>query len=136
MKICGVNAPVAPPVAPPLQVAIKVGFSQKFKSAAVFFQLQPKLHRWEIWSKKPSLFVHQMEQFVPDFKARLAFVQCLWTLLRLPTTVAPQYNEGSRDDWQNLFAIKRFRYIEVLCHMFYYHWGKKKSFVIGRFGVA
>ena len=50
---------------------------------------------------------------MPDIKARLAFVQCLWTLLRLPTTVAPQYNEGSRDDWQNLFAIKRFRYIEV-----------------------
>ena len=50
---------------------------------------------------------------MPDIKARLAFVQCLWTLLRLPTTVAPRYNEGSRDDRQNLFAIKRFRYIEV-----------------------
>ena len=62
---------------------------------------------------------------MPDFKARLAFIQCLWTLLRLPTTVGPRFNEGSRDDWQNLFAMKRFRYIEVLCHMFYYHWGKK-----------
>ena len=62
---------------------------------------------------------------MPDFKARLAFVQCLWTLLRLPTTVEPRFNEGSRDDWQNLFAMKRFRYIEVLCHMFYYHWGKE-----------
>ena len=51
---------------------------------------------------------------MPDFKARLAFVQCLWTLLRLPTTVKP----GSRDDWQNLFAIKGFRYNEVLCHIF------------------
>ena len=50
---------------------------------------------------------------MPDIKANLAIVQCLWTLLRLPTKVAPRYNEGSRDDWQNLFAIKRFRYIEV-----------------------
>ena len=47
------------------------------------------------------------------------------TLLRLPTTEAPRYNEGSRDDWKNLFAIKRVRYIEVLCHIFYYHWGKE-----------
>ena len=32
-------------------------------------------------------------------------------------TVEPRYNEGPRD-WQNLFAIKRFRYIEVLsCHI-------------------
>ena len=38
----------------------------------------------------------------------------------------PRYNEGSRD-WQNLFAIKRFRYIEVLFHIFYYYGGKETS---------
>ena len=27
--------------------------------------------------------------------------------------VAPQYNEGAKD-WQNLLAIPRFRYIQVL----------------------
>ena len=35
------------------------------------------------------------------------------------TTVEPRYNKGPRD-WQNSFAITRFRYIiEVLLHMFY-----------------
>ena len=38
--------------------------------------------------------------------------------------VEPRYNEGSRD-WQNLFAIKRFRYMEILFHMFYCYWGKE-----------
>ena len=36
----------------------------------------------------------------------------------------PQYNEVPRD-WQNVFAIARFRYIEVLFHIFYYYWGKE-----------
>ena len=35
-----------------------------------------------------------------------------------------RYNEGPRD-CQNLFAITRFRFIEVLFHIFYYYWGKK-----------
>ena len=34
--------------------------------------------------------------------------------------VEPRFNEGPRD-WKNLFAIKRFRYIEVLFHIFYYY---------------
>ena len=38
-------------------------------------------------------------------------------------TLEPRYNEGSTD-WQNMFAITRFRYIEVLFHIFYYYWGK------------
>ena len=29
-------------------------------------------------------------------------------------------------DWQNLFIITSFRYIEVLFNVFYYYWGKKK----------
>ena len=39
-------------------------------------------------------------------------------------SVVPRYNEGLRD-WQNLFAITRFRYIEVLFQIFYYYWGKE-----------
>ena len=37
------------------------------------------------------------------------------------TNVEPTHNKGSRD-WQNLFAVSRFRYIEVLFHIFYYYW--------------
>ena len=125
MKICGVNAPLAPPVAPPLQVAIKMPVFCRSSNPQQFFSAPAQATLWEICWKKPSLFGHQIEPFVPDIKARLAFVQCLWTLLRLPTTAAPRYNEGSRNDWKNLFAIKRFRYIEVLCHISYYHWGKE-----------
>ena len=35
----------------------------------------------------------------------------------------PRYNEGPRD-WQNLFAITRFRYNKVLSDISYYYWGK------------
>ena len=38
--------------------------------------------------------------------------------------VEPQNNAMSRD-WQNLLAIKSFRYIENLFHIFYYYWGKE-----------
>ena len=30
-------------------------------------------------------------------------------------------------NWQNLFTITRFRYIDVLFHIVYYYWGKKKK---------
>ena len=114
MNICGVNAPLAPPVAPPLQVALKMPVFRRSSNPLQFFSAPAQTTLWEICSKKPSI-----EPLVPDFKARLAFVQCL------PTTVEPRYNEGSKEDWQNLFAITRFRYIEVLCHIFYYHGGKE-----------
>ena len=39
--------------------------------------------------------------------------------------VKPEYNEGPRD-LQNVFIITRFHYIEVLFHIFYYHWGEEK----------
>ena len=42
--------------------------------------------------------------------------------LQMAGTVDPQCNEGPRD-WQNLFAITRFRYIEALFCIFYYYWG-------------
>ena len=43
------------------------------------------------------------------------------------STVEPRYNEGPRD-WQNMFVITRFRYIEVLFHIFYHY--TKKSFAV------
>ena len=36
----------------------------------------------------------------------------------------PRYNEVPRD-WQNVFVITRFRYIEVRFHIFYYYSGKQ-----------
>ena len=43
---------------------------------------------------------------------------------RLANTVEPRYNEGPRD-FQNMFAITRFRCIEVLFHTFYYYWDEE-----------
>ena len=40
------------------------------------------------------------------------------------STVEPRNNPR---DWQNLFTIRRFRYIDVLFHIFYYYWVKKKQ---------
>ena len=34
----------------------------------------------------------------------------------LTDTVEPQYNEGPRD-WQNVFVVTRFRYVEVIFHI-------------------
>ena len=39
-------------------------------------------------------------------------------------TKITDYNEGPRD-WQNSFAITRFRHIEVLFHIFYCYWGRE-----------
>ena len=38
----------------------------------------------------------------------------------MDATVEPRYNEGSWD-WQNMFAITRFRYIEVPFHIVAVH---------------
>ena len=40
------------------------------------------------------------------------------------TTVEPRFNEGP-GDWQNVFAVLRFCYIEVLFHISCYDWGKE-----------
>ena len=53
------------------------------------FQLQPKKETsssslGDRLEKKIHNFPHQIEPFVPDFEASLAFVQCLWPLSRLP----------------------------------------------------
>ena len=42
--------------------------------------------------------------------------------MRAGPRLEPRYNEGLR---QNALAIPRFRYIEVLFHIFYYYWGKE-----------
>ena len=39
-------------------------------------------------------------------------------------TVEPRFNEGP-GGWQNMFTITRFRCIEVLSHIFYYHWDQE-----------
>ena len=38
--------------------------------------------------------------------------------------VEPRYNERPRD-WQNLFAVMRFPYCEVLFHILDYCWSKE-----------
>ena len=49
-----------------------------------------------------------------------AFIlKVLQNSIAIPSTVELRYNEGSRD-WQNWFAITRFRYIEYFFHMFYF----------------
>ena len=39
-------------------------------------------------------------------------------------TEEPGYNQGP-SDWQNMFAITRFRYTNVLFRIFDYYWGKQ-----------
>ena len=39
-------------------------------------------------------------------------------------TAEPRYIKGTRD-WQNLFTIKRFCYIELLFNVFYSYWSKE-----------
>ena len=45
-------------------------------------------------------------------------------------TVDPRCSKGPRD-WQNLFPITRFRYIEVLFCIFYYYWGNENCSLYG-----
>ena len=51
----------------------------------------------------------------------------------LSFTVEPRCNEGPRD-WQNFFA-NEVRYIEVLCHTFYYYCGKENRSLYRAFTV-
>ena len=39
-----------------------------------------------------------------------------------------RYNEVPRD-WQNAFAITRFRYIEVFFHIFYHFWDQENRWL-------
>ena len=47
------------------------------------------------------------------------------TWIRLNYKVEPRHNKAPRD-WQNLFAIMWFRYIEVLFHIYFSITGVKK----------
>ena len=42
-----------------------------------------------------------------------------------------QWNLDITKDWQNLLAITRFRYIEVLFRIFFYYWGGSRGRVQG-----
>ena len=46
------------------------------------------------------------------------------SLHRQTKITAEIIGEGPRD-WQNSLAITRFRYIDVLFHIFYCYWGKE-----------
>ena len=59
---------------------------------------------------------------------RICFCACLFFFFleffnHRKIEAEPRYNEVPRD-WQNLFAITRFRYNKVLSHISYYYWGK------------
>lgn len=62
----------------------------------------------------------QVAIFFSEFVAR--FVEGPLNVVNV-TTVELRYKEGPRD-WQKMFAITWFRYIEVLFHSFYYCWGE------------
>ena len=44
------------------------------------------------------------------------------TATQATSTLEPLYNEGPRD-WSNMFAVTRFRFIELLFQIFYYYRG-------------
>ena len=48
----------------------------------------------------------------------------IYFYILLSTTVQPWYNEGPTD-WQNVFAITRILFIEVLFHIFSYQQGEE-----------
>ena len=64
------------------------------------------------------------------FRSVIAYGRCSLargghTWIRLDYKVEPRHNKALRD-WQNLFAIMRFRYIEVLFHIYFSITGVKK----------
>ena len=48
----------------------------------------------------------------------------LWRVVDMVVTVEPRMNKVPRHS-ENMFAITRFRYNEVLFHIFYYYWGEE-----------
>ena len=78
----------------------------------VFFARRPR--------KNFARELHEMAQFVLKIVHLTTFV-FRWKQTHYSGT---QFKEKPRD-WQNLFAITRFRYIEVIFHIFHYHWSKE-----------
>ena len=75
------------------------------------------------------MYMYRSIAFVVIFKTSatdsLEFLKASYFLL-FCNTVEPRYNEGSRD-WQNLFAITRFRYGDVLFSYSFTITGVKKK---------
>ena len=92
------------------------------------------------FAEKPAWWRPEMSavfQAIPIYLFIYLFIYCIFHLsggqchhqqeLKLVgcrSTVEPRNNPR---DWQNLFTITRFRYIDVLFHIFYYYWVKKKT---------
>ena len=57
-----------------------------------------------------------------SWNCRLNFFLCFH--MTFSSTVEPRLNEA-QGTGQNVFAIPRFRYIEVFFHVFYYCWGEE-----------
>ena len=77
-------------------------------------------------------FLSPSQTWLPFF----VFIQAPWRTSHLQgkdgafishATVEPQHDEVPRE-WQNLFAIIRFHYKEVLFDIFYYYWDKQNHF--------
>ena len=78
----------------------------------VFFARRPR--------KNFARELHEMAQFVLKIVHLTTFV-FRW---KQPHYSGTQFNEGPRG-WQNLFTLTRFRYIEVIFHIFHYYWSKE-----------
>ena len=71
-------------------------WTSRYKNAVFFAEIQIRCKVFQLQPNRETsssslgdrlqkcfIFPHQIKPFVPDFEARLAFVQTLWTLLRL-----------------------------------------------------
>lgn len=76
--------------------------------------------RFGVGGKKRNIAIQLILQQFTRQVARFFVAQFIVPLV---TCVLLLYEEGPRD-LQNLFAITRFRYVEVLFHIFYYCWVK------------
>ena len=71
----------------PGPVALRIPFFRRNSNLLQIFHLQPKRETssCSLGDRLEKSFPNQIEPFVQDFEASLAFVKCLWPLLRLPT---------------------------------------------------
>ena len=61
----------------------------------------------------------------PDRVREVPFLQFEWLSVSQNLKNFQLFGVEPRYNWQNLFAISRFRYIEVLFHIFYCYEGKE-----------
>ena len=80
---------------------------------------------WRSWSKDQERWLSHHAN-----KNRLTTKDSVWKWFGTGVWVYSEYrgtfhyNKGPRD-WQNVSAIKKFHYIEVLFYIFYYCWGEE-----------